>query len=94
MVMELWAKQKFFMETGDCYEVWDSKRGLVFRGSLRTVRDESLEEYKKWLRVFSIFVSYKVGDDSHIHFWHDVWYKKGLSVTLLGFLRFSYPIGI
>jgi hypothetical protein len=33
------------MEMGDCYEVWDSERGLVFKGSLRTLWGEYLVEY-------------------------------------------------
>jgi hypothetical protein len=33
------------METSDCYEVRDPERGLVFRGSSRTLQGESLEEY-------------------------------------------------
>jgi hypothetical protein len=33
------------METGDCYEVRDPKRGLVFRGNTRTLRGESSEEF-------------------------------------------------
>jgi hypothetical protein len=33
------------METGNCYEVRDFERGLVFGGSTRTLRGESLEEY-------------------------------------------------
>jgi hypothetical protein len=33
------------METSDCWEVWDTKRGLEFRGSLRAIWGVSLEEY-------------------------------------------------
>jgi hypothetical protein len=33
------------METGECYKVRDPERVLVFRGSLRSLQGESLEEY-------------------------------------------------
>jgi hypothetical protein len=56
------------METGYCYEVWDPERGLVFKGSTRTLQNESLEEYKKWLGIFFQLC--------FLHYW--VWFLHSL----------------
>jgi hypothetical protein len=59
------------METGDCVEVWDQERGLVFKGRRGPYGVSLWRNIKNDWRAFSNFVSYKVADGSRIRFWHD-----------------------
>jgi hypothetical protein len=40
------------METSDYGQIWGPKRGLEFKGSLRTLQGVPLEEYQEWMREF------------------------------------------
>ena len=65
------------MKTGDSYEVQDLERGLVFRGSMRTLQSQSLKEYSKLLIFFQLRFLQSWGWFPHTHLRHDVWCGEG-----------------
>jgi hypothetical protein len=54
------------------------ERGLLFIGSSRVLQGVFVGIFEMVGGSFSNLVSFKVGDGSHICFFHDVWSKKWL----------------